>query len=198
MSPAVGASIVTVMGAGVVANLSGFTIEGPGDAVCGTLRAGVAVQSGAYAVIHDNEIRAIRNEPLLACAQGRRHCSGQPQPGFARHCGDCQQPHHRVSKGGRRRQRGGRTRRIDGQPDRRRRPDQRACAEWRAGQLWRHRRHHRQHDHRARFHAVQPGFDRHPALSGRRRHRRQHAARQPGRHLSGGQFRRARSATPSA
>ncbi|HQY90697.1 right-handed parallel beta-helix repeat-containing protein [Caldilinea sp.] len=80
MSPAVGASIVTVMGAGVVANLSGFTIEGPGDAVCGTLRAGVAVQSGAQASIHDNEIRAIRNEPLLACAQGVGIAVGNHSP----------------------------------------------------------------------------------------------------------------------
>ncbi|MBE2236535.1 MAG: right-handed parallel beta-helix repeat-containing protein [Caldilineaceae bacterium] len=80
MSPSAGAAIVSVMGAGVVANLSGFTVEGPGDAVCGSLRAGIAVQSGARASIHDNEIRAIRNEPLLACAQGVGIAVGNHSP----------------------------------------------------------------------------------------------------------------------
>jgi parallel beta-helix repeat protein len=70
LSPENGGAIVAVTGAGVVAQVSNFTVEGPGDGVCGTLRAGIAVQGGAQAVIHDNTIRAIRNEPLQACAHG--------------------------------------------------------------------------------------------------------------------------------
>ena len=70
LSPAHGGAIVAVTGVGVVAQVSNFTIEGPGDGVCGTLRAGIAVRGGAQAEIHDNEIRAIRNEPLQACAHG--------------------------------------------------------------------------------------------------------------------------------
>ncbi len=70
LTPATGAAIVTIRGAGVTARLSNFTLAGPGDGVCGTLRAGIAVQGGAQAVIRDNEIRDIRNAPLLACAQG--------------------------------------------------------------------------------------------------------------------------------
>ena len=70
LSPEHGGAIVAVTGAGVAARVSNFTIEGPGDGVCGTLRAGIAVQGRAQAEIHDNVIRDIRNAPLQACAHG--------------------------------------------------------------------------------------------------------------------------------
>lgn len=70
LAPAVGAALLTITGDGVVARVSHFTLAGPGGSVCGTLRAGIAVQGGAQAEIHHNEIREMRNEPLQACSQG--------------------------------------------------------------------------------------------------------------------------------
>ncbi|HAJ38295.1 MAG TPA: hypothetical protein DCL15_21700 [Chloroflexi bacterium] len=70
LSPASGAALLTISGEGVAAHVSNFTLAGPGDSVCGTLRAGIAVQGGAQAEIHHNEIREMRNEPLQACTQG--------------------------------------------------------------------------------------------------------------------------------
>lgn len=70
LTPAIGAALFTISGDGVVAHVSNFTLAGPGDGVCGALRAGIAVHGGAQAEIHHNEIREMRNEPLQACAQG--------------------------------------------------------------------------------------------------------------------------------
>jgi len=70
LTPAIGAALLTISGDGVVVHVSNFTFAGPGDGVCGSLRAGIAVQGGAQAEIHHNEIREMRNEPLQACAQG--------------------------------------------------------------------------------------------------------------------------------
>ena len=59
---------VTIKGSGVVVDLSGFTITGPG--VCGGLLSGVFVRDGANARIHDNVITAQRAEPLNGCQMG--------------------------------------------------------------------------------------------------------------------------------
>ncbi|MCB9121263.1 MAG: right-handed parallel beta-helix repeat-containing protein [Caldilineaceae bacterium] len=67
----VDSAIVTVAGAEVAAEITGFTIAGPGPAgVCGSIRAGIFVHSGAGASIHDNEIVDIRDEPMTGCQQG--------------------------------------------------------------------------------------------------------------------------------
>ncbi len=64
-------AIVSVGGAGVAAELTGFTIAGPGPAgVCGSIRAGIFVHDGASASIHGNAIIDIRDEPMTACQQG--------------------------------------------------------------------------------------------------------------------------------
>lgn len=70
LSPTVGAALLTIEGEGVTVRVSQFTLAGPGGEVCGALRAGIAVQGGALAEIHHNEIREMRNEPLQACSQG--------------------------------------------------------------------------------------------------------------------------------
>ncbi len=63
--------IVNVNGSGVRADISGFTIEGPGSSGCGSLMAGVFVSNGAYADIHNATIKDIRDNPLSGCQNGR-------------------------------------------------------------------------------------------------------------------------------
>ena len=66
-----GPDIVTITGEGVIVDLSGFTIRGPGpDGDCPGLLSGVFVRGGATANIHDNVISAIHNNPLNGCQKG--------------------------------------------------------------------------------------------------------------------------------
>ncbi|MBI9047196.1 MAG: right-handed parallel beta-helix repeat-containing protein [Anaerolineaceae bacterium] len=53
-------SIVNIFGEGVSVEFSGFTVRGPYDGI----EFGISVYDGAYANIHDNNITAIRDEPL--------------------------------------------------------------------------------------------------------------------------------------
>jgi nitrous oxidase accessory protein NosD len=63
--------IVTVSGAGVVVDLGGVTIKGPGPTNdCSGLLSGVFVRDGAHASIHDDLITAIRNNPIDGCQKG--------------------------------------------------------------------------------------------------------------------------------
>ena len=63
--------VITVDGAGVDVEISGFTITGfisPND--CSGLLSGVFVRGGARANIHDNRITHLRAEPLGGCQKG--------------------------------------------------------------------------------------------------------------------------------
>lgn len=63
-------NIVTIGGAGVSAEISGFTVAGPGPSGCGSIARGIFVRDGANANIHDNRIRDIRDQPLSGCQNG--------------------------------------------------------------------------------------------------------------------------------
>jgi cytoskeletal protein CcmA (bactofilin family) len=63
-------TVVDVNGAGVSAEITGFTVSGPGPSGCGSIGAGIFVRGGAYADIHDNKILDIRDEPISGCQNG--------------------------------------------------------------------------------------------------------------------------------
>ena len=63
-------SIVIVSGASVNAEISGFTIEGPGPSRCGSISSGIFVRDGANAYIHNNQILDIRDNPFSGCQNG--------------------------------------------------------------------------------------------------------------------------------
>lgn len=64
-------TIIKVAGAGVSAEISDFTITGPGPGNCGTILAGIVVRDGAYANIHDNKIIDVRDtNPASGCQNG--------------------------------------------------------------------------------------------------------------------------------
>jgi hypothetical protein len=63
-------AIVKISGAGVNAELTGFTVMGPGPAGCGSILAGIFVRDDAYAHIHHNRILDIRDNPLSGCQNG--------------------------------------------------------------------------------------------------------------------------------
>ncbi len=71
-SSEVSSAIVLVHGTGVEAEITGFTITGPGPSGCGSIRAGLYVYDSAYANIHHNNIEDIRDniEPLSGCQNG--------------------------------------------------------------------------------------------------------------------------------
>lgn len=71
-SSEVTSAIVLVHGAGVDAEITGFTITGPGPSGCGSIRAGLYVYDGAYANIHNNNIEDIRDNasPVSGCQNG--------------------------------------------------------------------------------------------------------------------------------
>ncbi len=71
-SSEVTSAIVLVHGAGVEAEITGFTITGPGPSGCGSIRAGLYVYDGAYANIHHNSIEDIRDNalPVSGCQNG--------------------------------------------------------------------------------------------------------------------------------
>jgi len=57
-------AIVTISGASVDVEFSGFTVSGPGGAGTNTIFAGIFVRDGANGDIHDNDILDIRDNPL--------------------------------------------------------------------------------------------------------------------------------------
>jgi nitrous oxidase accessory protein NosD len=63
-------AILLIFGDGVEAELSGFTIQGPGPSGCGSLSFGVFVRDGAAADIHDNQVLDIRDQPFSDCQNG--------------------------------------------------------------------------------------------------------------------------------
>ncbi len=63
-------AIVLVTGAGVEAEITGFTIAGPGPSGCGSLAYGLFVRDGAHADIHDNRFLDIRDQPFSGCQNG--------------------------------------------------------------------------------------------------------------------------------
>jgi parallel beta-helix repeat protein len=65
-------SIITVSGAGVVANISNLTVAGPGPSACGSINYGIFVNSGATANIFDDVITNIRDNGsvLSGCQNG--------------------------------------------------------------------------------------------------------------------------------
>ncbi|MEZ4519228.1 MAG: right-handed parallel beta-helix repeat-containing protein [Chloroflexota bacterium] len=63
-------TIVKVSGAGVSAEITGFTVTGPGPTGCGSILAGIFVRDDAYADIHDNTISDIRDTGLSGCQNG--------------------------------------------------------------------------------------------------------------------------------
>jgi len=65
-----GSTIVRVHGTGVTAEISGFTISGPGPSGCGSIQAGVFVSDDATARIQDNRIADIRDDPFSGCQNG--------------------------------------------------------------------------------------------------------------------------------
>ncbi len=63
-------SIVTITGAGISVDFSGFTVEGPGPGGCNSINYGIFVRNGANADIHDNVVDGIRDNPLGGCQNG--------------------------------------------------------------------------------------------------------------------------------
>ncbi len=57
-------------GAGVIAELTGFTVTGPGPSGCGSIAAGILVSGGADAYIHDNTIVDVRDSTFSGCQNG--------------------------------------------------------------------------------------------------------------------------------
>ena len=62
--------IVLIDGATTVANISGFTISGPGPSGCGSINYGIYVRGGATANISNNVVTNIRDNPLGGCQNG--------------------------------------------------------------------------------------------------------------------------------
>ncbi len=62
--------IVLIQGAGVTVDFSGFTVKGPGPSGCGSIRAGIEVLDSADAIIHDNTIADVRDNPFSGCQNG--------------------------------------------------------------------------------------------------------------------------------
>ena len=77
--PAAG-DVVTIQGAGVSVEMSGFTVSGPGPSGCGSIGAGIHVLNGADANIHDNTITAIRDNPFSGCQNGVGIVVGSSSP----------------------------------------------------------------------------------------------------------------------
>ena len=62
--------VVVIEGSTTVANISGFTITGPGPAGCGSIHYGIYVRGGATVNIHSNVITNIADNPLGGCQNG--------------------------------------------------------------------------------------------------------------------------------
>ncbi len=66
------ATIIMVRGGlGVEAEISGFTVTGPGPTGCGSIRAGIVVRDGADAYIHNNRIQDIQDSTFSGCQNGQ-------------------------------------------------------------------------------------------------------------------------------
>ncbi len=63
-------NIVLVTGSGVSAEITGFTIQGPGSTACGSMGRGIFVRDGAFANIHHNQILDIRDNVFSGCQNG--------------------------------------------------------------------------------------------------------------------------------
>ncbi|MBI5946939.1 MAG: right-handed parallel beta-helix repeat-containing protein [Chloroflexi bacterium] len=63
-------AVVKVAGPGVLAEVAGFTVSGPGPSGCGSIAYGIFVRDGADADIHDNTITDIRDQPFSGCQNG--------------------------------------------------------------------------------------------------------------------------------
>ncbi|MCZ2115101.1 MAG: right-handed parallel beta-helix repeat-containing protein, partial [Anaerolineae bacterium] len=64
-------TIVKVTGATVNAEITGFTITGPGPSGCGSILSGIFVRDGATAEIHHNMVADIRDTGQSGCQNGR-------------------------------------------------------------------------------------------------------------------------------
>lgn len=62
--------IIRIAGAAVNAEISGFTISGPGPGACGTIGYGIMIRDGAYGNIHDNKIIDVKDTGLSGCQNG--------------------------------------------------------------------------------------------------------------------------------
>ncbi|MBK7455579.1 MAG: right-handed parallel beta-helix repeat-containing protein [Anaerolineales bacterium] len=65
-------AVVSILGGSVNAEITGFTIAGPGPSACGSIKAGVFVRGSADANIHHNRIQDIRDNaaPVSGCQNG--------------------------------------------------------------------------------------------------------------------------------
>lgn len=63
-------AIVKISDAGVSAEVTGFTITGPGPSGCGSIAFGIFVRDGADAHIHHNNILDVRDAPFSGCQNG--------------------------------------------------------------------------------------------------------------------------------
>ena len=63
-------AIVIISGGGVDAELTGFTVSGPGPFACGSIAAGIVVRDGANADIHDNTVQDVRDSTFSGCQNG--------------------------------------------------------------------------------------------------------------------------------
>ena len=63
-------AIVLISGSGVDAELTGFTVTGPGPSACGSISAGIYVRDSANANIHHNRIQDIRDSVFSGCQNG--------------------------------------------------------------------------------------------------------------------------------
>ncbi|GEM_PF-1764512 len=65
-------NIVMIKGAGVIAELTGFTVTGPGPSSCGSIGTGIFVYDDANANIHHNKVDSIRDAgtTISGCQNG--------------------------------------------------------------------------------------------------------------------------------
>ncbi len=63
-------NIILISGSGISAEITGFTIDGPGPSGCGSIGRGIFVRDGANANIHDNQVIDIRDNPFSGCQNG--------------------------------------------------------------------------------------------------------------------------------
>lgn len=64
-------NIVTIAGSGISVDLSGFTINGPGPSGCNSINTGIFVSDAANAIIHNNTISNIADNPFGGCQNGQ-------------------------------------------------------------------------------------------------------------------------------
>ena len=63
-------AIMRITGSGVTVRIEGLMISGPGATACDSLEAGIRVDGGAHAVIRNNRISDIRDNPFSSCRNG--------------------------------------------------------------------------------------------------------------------------------